>query len=306
MTAATSTPVVVRTMMGAGNLELSLKCLGSIRKFCRHAIVFHVHEDGTLTAPLRERLQQELGTVTFQERAEANALMEEKLRAHPHCAAFRHRHIMAMQVLDIPMLAPGTGRVVYTDTDILYTRPLECPDFFLGGGLPFTGSQDIRESYAAHLKAWPLLKKLGVQLASRSCGGMMSFEPSVHDLDYLEWLFRLDEQHGIFSGYPFFVPQTLFAALAARVERGWVEPRECVLAHPSNIAWARRASIIHFAGYSRNYFQSVYDETIGNSADAEPIHLGIAPMPICGLGRRLLSAARVRLFLREEAAAGVR
>lgn len=298
-------PVVIRTMMGAGNLELSLKCLGSIRKFCRHEIVFHVHEDGTLEAPLRARLREALGTVTFQDRTEANALMEEKLRAHPHCRAFRHRHIMAMQVLDIPMLAPATGRVVYTDTDILYTRPLECPDFFLGGGLPFTGSQDIRESYAVHLKAWPLLKKHGVQLASRSCGGMMSFEPAVHDLDYLEWLFRLNEEHGIFGGYPFFVPQTLFAALAARVERGWVEPRECVLAHPSNIHWARRASIIHFAGYSRNYFQEVYDETSGTPADGEPRRLGIAPMPICGLGRRLLSAARVRLF-QKEPAAGVR
>lgn len=305
MKSESSPPVTIRTMMGAKNLELSIKCLGSIVKFCRHPAEILVHEDGTLGEEARAKLVAALKHVRFQNRAESNEIMAEKLRGHPRCLAFRQRHIMAMQVLDIPMLTPPEQRVVYTDTDILYTRPVECPPFFLGGGLPFTGSQDIRESYAVHLKDWHLLSKFGVRLASRLCGGMMSFDLSVFDLDYVEWLFRLDEDHGLFSGYPFFVPQTLCAALAGRVKAGCVEPRECVVAHQSNLTWARRASIIHFAGFSRNHFDEIYGEIDPAAERWEPLQLSIKPVPICGVGRRVLSAARSRLFLREDPA-GVR
>lgn len=298
-------PVTIRTMMGKRNLELSIKCLGSILRFCRHPAEILIHEDGSLDQPARERLVAALNHVRFCDRAESNTMMAEKLRGHPRCLAFRERHIMAMQVLDIPLLTPVGERVVYTDTDILYTRPLECAPFFLGGDLPFTGSQDVRESYAVHLKHWLLLNKFGVRLASRLCGGMMSFDLSVYDLDYLEWLFKLDEEHHLFSGYPFFVPQTLWAALAARVKAGYVEPRECVVAHQSNLHWARKASIIHFAGFSRNHFDEVY-RGIDDHADLlPPKQLSIAPVAVCGLGRRVWSAARSRLFLRADPA-GVR
>jgi hypothetical protein len=243
--------------------------------------------------------------VRFQDRAESNEIMAEKLRGHPRCREFRQRHIMAMQVLDIPMLTPAGQRVVYTDTDILYTRPVECRPFFLGGDRPFTGSKDVRESYAVHLKHWHLLARCGVRLASRLCGGMMSFDREVHDLDYIEWLFRLDEEFHLFSGYPFFVPQTLVAALAARVPAGYVEPKECVVLHQSNLSWARKASIIHFAGYSRNHFDEIYRATDAAAEHWEPKQLSIAPAPICGLGRKVLSTVRSRLFLREDAV-GVR
>src|SRR3954469_22493893 len=47
MAATEKKPIVIRTLMGAGNLELSLKCLGSIRKFCRHGL-----ETGTGILPV--------------------------------------------------------------------------------------------------------------------------------------------------------------------------------------------------------------------------------------------------------------
>lgn len=300
MTASPMNPITIRTMMGAKNIELSIQCLGSILKFCRHPVEILVHEDGTLDAAARAKLVAALRHVRFQDRAESNELMAEQLRGHPRCLAFRAKHIMAMQVLDVPMLTPPGQRVVYTDTDILYTRPIECTPFFVGGGPAFTGSQDVRESYAVHLKHWMLLHKFGVRLASRLCGGMMSFDRSVFDLDYLEWLFRLDEEHHIFSGYPFFVPQTLCAALAARVTVACVEPAECVVAHQSNLHWARKASIIHFAGYSRNHFAEIYASLDPAAEHWETKRLAVVPVPICGLGRRVLSAARSRLFLRED------
>ena len=225
--------VTIRTMMGAKNLELSIKCLGSILKFCRHPAEILVHEDGTLGESAREMLVTALKHVRFQNRAEADEIVEEKLRSYPRCRAFRQRHVFAPQVLDIPLLTPAGQRVVYSDTDILYTRPIECAPFFIGGDMPFVGSRDLRESYSVRLKHWPLLAKYGVRLGSRLCAGMMSFDLAVHDLDHLEWLVQLDEEHQLFSAYPHFVAQTFCAALAGRVNAGCVDPKECVVAHLS-------------------------------------------------------------------------
>jgi hypothetical protein len=295
-------PAVLRTMMGMNHLDLSVQCLGSIVKFCRHPLEIVIHEDGTLDQPARDRLVAELGNVRFQDRAESSLMVDEMLKAHPRCRAFRHKHIMAMQVLDIPLLTPEGERVIYSDSDILYTRPVECVPFFVGGSYAFTGTRDIKESYSVHLKQWPLLRTLGVRLASRICAGMMSFDRSAHDLDYIEWLFKLDEEHGLFSGYPFFMPQTIVAALAARAGAGCVDPSECIVAHRSNFEQAKRASVIHFAGYSRNFFSDIYRAINPAAAGWAPRRLAVVPTPDCGIGRRLISMARSRLFLGEDGA----
>jgi glycosyltransferase involved in cell wall biosynthesis len=299
--------VTIRTMMGAKNLDLSIKCLGSILKFSPHPTEILIHEDGGLGEAARERLVAELGRVRFQDRSESNEIVNEMLRGSPRCRAFRDRDILAMQVLDIPLLTPTDQRVVYSDADILYTRPVECPQFFIGGGFPFVGSRDLKESYAVSLRQWGLLNKFGVRLASRLCAGMMSFDLAVYDLDYIEWLLRLDEESGLLSGYPFFVSQTLCAALAGRADgrRGCVDPDECIVAHRFNFDRLNTASIIHFAGYSRHLFDGVYNAIDFTSTGRPRKRLSTFPVPVCGMGRRLLSAVRSRVFFREDPA-GVR
>jgi hypothetical protein len=297
--------VTITTMMGARNIDFSIKCLETIFRFCAHDIELLVHEDGTLGDEERGKLVDVLGRVRFQDRRKSDEIMAELLARYPRCHRYRQRQIMAMQVLDIPLLAAAGKRVVYTDTDILYTRPIECAAFFLGGRWPCTASQDIRESYSVHLKDWGLLKRCGVQLRSRLCAGMISYDQAVVDLDYLEWLFKLDETYGFFAGYPFFIPQTLFAALAGRVKTAWVEPRECVLAHQTNLRLVRAASIIHFAGYSRNFFPEIYAQIEPQASTWEAKQLEVVEAPNCGLGRRMWSAAKSRFFMRENAT-GVR
>jgi hypothetical protein len=237
-----------------------------------------------------------LKRVRFQNRSETDEIIEDKLRSHPRCRAFRKRHLFAPQILDIPLLTPPGKRMVYTDTDVLFTRPVECPEFFVGGGAPFTGSRDLRESYSVHLKHWHLLGKYGVPVGSRLCAGIMSFDLSVHDVDYLEWLLRLDEEHRLFSAYPFYMAQTF---CAARVKAGYIDPAECVVAHLSSMKLVRKASIVHFAGYSRNYFHEIH-AVIGPETEHLPARkLAIVSVPACGLGRRFLSAARAKFLLRE-------
>jgi hypothetical protein len=94
--------------------------------------------------------------------------------------------------------------------------------------------------------------------------------------------------------------QTFCAALAARVKAGYIDPAACVVAHLSSMKSVRKASIVHFAGYSRNYFNDIH-AAIGPEVEHWPARqLAIVSVPHCGLGRRFLSAARAKLLLRED------
>ncbi len=291
--------VTVRSLVGADQAELAGKCLGSLLAAARRPVRLAIHDDGTLDAPARERLFARLGpTCQFVDRAEASGQVAERLRAHPRCARFRQEHVFGPKLFDIPLLA--TGRVVYIDSDILWTRPADCPAYFAGGSLPFVVMRDLKESYAVSLRSWTALRRHGIPLVSRFCAGMMSFDARAHDLDYLEWLLGVDEQHALFGGFRFWAEQTMYAALAARAGCAWIDPAECVVAHRRNFARSRRAAVIHFAGFSRNLFEARYREINFAECSSLPVKtLGTRRAPRCGWGRRIYSALRTRAFLRE-------
>jgi hypothetical protein len=93
----------------------------------------------------------------------------------------------------------------------------------------------------------------------------------------------------------------MYAALANRQGCGWVEPDECVVAHRANITQARRATIIHFAGFSRHYFPEIFGG-VDFASTAEPRVLSTCPTSPCNLWRRLRSAYRTRYVLWEDPA----
>ncbi|HEX8297280.1 MAG TPA: hypothetical protein VF593_13335 [Chthoniobacteraceae bacterium] len=292
--------VTVRTMMGARQLELALKCLGSMKSVVRHPIRFAIHDDGSLDPEARFRLEERLGGCTFVDRASAGEQVADRLRKHPRCAKFRNEHLFGLKLFDVPLLAET--RVIYCDTDILFARPIKCPAYFRGGCHSFVAMRDLKESYSVRIAQWPILRKRGIRLASRVCAGMISFDPAAHDLDFIEWLLGVDEETQLFGGFPFWAEQTIYAALAAKAGCSWIQPEECLVAHRTNFPTACDAAIIHFAGFSRALFPSLYDTLKLAEDSREPISLGTKPAPDCNLLRRLESAFRTRFLLREEPA----
>jgi len=293
-----SSTIVVRTMMGIRNVDLALQCLGSMKALVRHPLEFAIHDDGTLHAEARARLRENLGPCTFVDRVQAGEEIAERLKAHPRCATFRNEHLFGLKLFDVPLLS--ARRAVYCDTDILFTRPIECPAYFLGEGHPFTAMQDLKESYSVRLAQWPILRRRGIRLASRVCAGMISLDPGTLDLDFIEWLLGVDAEIGLFSGFPFWAEQTIYAALAARTGCVWIQPEECLVAHRSSFARTQGAAIIHFAGFSRPLLAGVYARLQLAEDDRPALRLGTVPTPECGMWRRLQSGVRTRFFLREE------
>lgn len=295
--------VTVHSLVGAAQVELALKCLGSLVAAVPFPIRLVLHDDGSLGPAGRARFNGEFGDACeFVDRQRAGEQVAERLRAHPRCARFRAEHLFGPKLFDVPLLS--TGRVIYADTDVLWTRPLDCPAYFAGRGAAFVVMQDLQEAYAVRLAHWPRMRKRGIRLASRFCAGLMSLEPSALDLDYVEWLLGVDAADDLFGGFRFWAEQTIYAALAARAGCAWIDPRECVVAHHRNFARAQHAAIIHFAGFSRDLFADRYRALefppLGRAA---PQILGTQPTPACGLGRRVLSACRKRMLLRDPARA---
>ena len=300
--------VTVRSLVGAAQVELAATCLGSLLAAVRRPVRLALHDDGTLGAAAREELSMRLGPAcTFVDRAEATELVRESLRDHPRCQRFRDGHLFGPKLFDVPILA-GRTRAVYADADILWTRPCDCPAYFDGAGMPagsFVVMRDLKESYAVSMRKWLLLRRQGVRLTSRFCAGMMAFDPTGagYDLDYIEWLLGADERLGLLDGFRFWAEQTIYAALAARAGGcAWIEPAECVVAHRRTFAKQRAAAVIHFAGFSRDLLAGRRREIdLAAFPMNKPKILSMKPAPVCGLGRRLLSAVRTRVLLSEAA-----
>jgi hypothetical protein len=293
--ATASAPIAVRSMTGTRQVPLALRCLGSLKKFAPPPGGFVLHDDGSLTAEDRARLAEALAPCVFPERAEVDAQVADRLRGKPHCEAFRRDNKFGTKLFDIPIFA-GLARVVYCDTDIVFTRPVSCPGYFAGGMFPFVCMRDLAEQYAVKISRWREFSGHGVRLTSRVCAGMIAFDPAVYDLDYLEWLLALEDRRRFLASYPNWAEQTLYAALAARAGAGWIAPAECVLAHPRHPPVAPLPAIIHFAGFHRALLETAWPLIDWNDA-RPPLVLETVPAPRCTLPRRLFSAVKKRLYL---------
>lgn len=286
-------PVTVSSMAGTRQTPLALRCLGSLKRYYAHPLTFAIYSDGTLTEADRENFQATLGSCQFLERT-ADDSVAEQLAKYPHCQEFRRTNLFATKLLDIPLRS--RDRIVYCDTDILFTRPFSCAGFFERADTPFVGMRDLAEQYSVRIKDWRGLAQHRIQLASRLCAGFLAFEKSAHDLDYIEWLLSLDPQTHFFSAFPFWAEQTIYAALAARAGCSYVDPEQCVLAHPRSIKRTPTPAIIHFAGFHRHYIDDL-EPTLDFQDARPPISLDTIPTPVCTLPRRLLSAIRKRAYL---------
>ena len=298
--------VTVRSLVGAAQAKLAAVCLGSLLAAVPRPVRLAIHDDGSLDEAARAHLAESLGAAcVFVDRAEATERVGELLRTHARCRRFRDEHLFGPKLFDVPLLS-ASERAVYVDSDILWTRSCDCPGFFAGEDVAagsFVAMRDLKESYAVSLRKWTLLRRNRVRLSSRFCAGMISFDPAAggYDLDYVEWLLGLDERLGLFDGFRFWAEQTIYAALAARAGgSAWVDPAECVVAHRRDFARTRGAAVIHFAGFSRGLLAARWREADPAGFLVMPTALlGTVPAPACGLGRRLLSAVRTRLFLQE-------
>jgi hypothetical protein len=80
-----------------------------------------VHEDGTLPASARQRLQEQFPDARIISRSDADDRMAAALRDAPRCAEYRRQHPLLLKTFDFPIFLESE-RLLLLDSDILFFR----------------------------------------------------------------------------------------------------------------------------------------------------------------------------------------
>ena len=227
----TAPEVIVSTLLGHRGVGTGLACLASLARHSREPVRFQLHDDGSLTDNDREQLVNQLPVHTFISRRQADAIVQERLSRHPHCARYRQHYAYGLKLFDTLFLAPGED-LAFCDTDIFFLRPFlalfSWPDEATGCLI----MQDYQNAYA--FRPWHLLMQRQLQMPARLNSGLFFFRRRHFDLDFIEWIMARNES--FFESRAQWVEQTCWSALGWRCGgRVWNEKQVRVIQNESSL-----------------------------------------------------------------------
>jgi hypothetical protein len=207
-------------------VDLAIHCLSSAVQLSADPVQVVIHEDGSLTEEDREKLAAGLLGMRILDRREANEIMAERLAGHPNAQAFRAGSVWGLKLLDVVLAEPGL--CFYLDGDIRFFRPFQ--------GLFVEEATRKRCVFlrdtvwqAYSIRPWHLMDKRGLRVASGINTGLTLCDPSVFDLDFVDWFLAQPDWRVI----PAWTEPTCWAALAMRANGHAVDPVQVPNLYPS-------------------------------------------------------------------------
>lgn len=218
-------PMPVRTLVCHRDVELTLHCWRTLLACCADPIELVAHDDGSLTDEDVAALCAAIPRLRVLRRAEADAIMAERLARHPHARAFRTDWVWGLKLLDVALAEDGD--CCYLDGDIRFFRPFR--GLFrhdaLAGRCIF-----LRDTvWAAYsVRPWHLGGRRGLQVVKGTNTGLTLIDRTRFDLDFVDWFLSQPDWRAI----PGWVEPTCWAALATRANGYAVDPRQIVNLYP--------------------------------------------------------------------------
>lgn len=216
-------PIEVAVLLGSAHVEMALACLGSLGAYSLEPLGLRVHDDGSLTAGDRERLEERLGEVRFVSRAEADDRLAAVLARRPALARFRAANPLGLKLIDAPLLA-DSGELFYCDSDVLFLRPFRGLFRWPSPAAGAVFMRDVQNAYS--VRSWHFLLHRRLRLPARVNTGIVSFRADRYDLELVEWYLS---RHG-FQLAPVWAEQTCWALLGERAGCWAVDPGQVALA----------------------------------------------------------------------------
>ncbi len=216
---------IVRTLLCHRDVNLAIQCLDSVLQLSEDPVTLVIHEDGSLTKDDQEKMSDKLPGIRFIRRSDADLVMMEKLRAHPHARTFREKSVWGLKLLDVVLAEPG--HCFYLDGDIRFFRPFR--GLFTGGatqGRCVFLRDNVWQAYS--IRPWHLLDRRKLRVGSGINTGLTLCDPAVYDLDFVDWFLAQPDWRVI----PAWTEPTCWAALAIRVGGSCVSPKQMVNLYP--------------------------------------------------------------------------
>lgn len=254
-------PVYCRTLLCHRDVDLAIHCLSSAVALSADEVQVVIHEDGSLTEQDRDKIADKLPRSRILDRAEADAIMEERLVRHPNAREFRAGSVWGLKLLDVVLAEPGL--CFYLDGDIRFFRPFRglFTQEATRGRCVFL-KDTVWQAYS--IRPWHLMDRRGLQVASGINTGLTLCDPVVFDLDFIDWFLAQPDWRVI----PAWTEPTCWAALAIRASGHAIEPSQVMNLYPS--AKVTRGTIgAHFLSAHRRYWENLL--LSGLNLNLEPV-----------------------------------
>jgi len=267
-------PVRVRTLLCHRDVDLTIDGWRTLAACSADPIALVAHEDGSLTAEDEARLRGAFPAVRIVRRADADAIMAEKLARHPHARAFR-ASVWGLKLLDVVLL--DDEDCYYVDGDLRFFRPFRglFTRSALAGRCVFL--RDLVWT-AYSIRPWHLLDRRRLRVAEGINTGLTLIDRACFDLDFADWFLAQPDWRVI----PAWTEPTCWAALAARANGHAIDPAQIVNLYPQARVDEHTVGA-HFLSAYRAHFV----------ADMQRPPAGGVPTDIRFHGLRTLSAAQL-------------
>jgi len=253
--------ISVRTLLGVRSFGESLICLRSLLACSADPIQLIVHEDGTLTDEHREQLRGLATDVCLVSRPVADAAVLPQLERHRRCLAARNAGPLFLKLFDVPLLAGS--HLAYCDSDVFFVRRVA--GLFTPPPPPARLAFMSDATHAFAVRPWRAWPSGPVRLGGWVNTGLIVGDPTVVDLDHLEWLLEALAMDAGFARRPYWAEQTCWAAVAARSGFALYDARRLVLADPGMTGVTPETVAIHFVSTYRDRLAGFRDRLLGDS-----------------------------------------
>jgi len=205
---------IVQSLIGRGQLPFYLRCLKSLLVFCQDRIDLKLYTDGPFSQIDKDCIHKELdGTmVTIIDSSENRSRVLDYLQGRPNCQKVRKDSIWGIEFFDPIFAFPDDPISFYLDADILFIRPFSG---LFDRNQVKNGAIFLKDTQwdAYCFRPWQMLTgKSKPQTVKGITTGLVFWDKSVIDWDYLEWFLGEHHLHQI----PEWIMPTAQAGLAHR------------------------------------------------------------------------------------------
>jgi len=221
---------IVQSLIGGSQLPFYLRCLKSLVTFSKDRIDLQLHTDGSLSQEDKDFIHCELDgrMVTIIDSSENKNRVLDSLQGRPNCQKVRKDSIWGIEFFDPIFAFPEHPISFYLDADILFLRPfsgLFDREQVKNGAVFLKDTQ--WDAYSFRL--WQMLThKKKLRVVQGITTGLVFWDKSVIDWDYLEWFLGEHQLHKITE----WIMPTAQAGLAHGCEAKTVHHSQIVNMYP--------------------------------------------------------------------------
>ena len=260
--------IIVQSLIGGSQLPFYLRCLKSLVTFCQDRIDLQLHTDGSLSQEEKHCIHAELdGTkVTITDSSKNKSRVLDCLQGRPNCQKVRKDSIWGIEFFDPIFAFPDDPISFYLDADILFLRPfsgLFVRNQVKGGAIFLKDTQWDAYSF----RPWQMLAGTKRPEAVKGITtGLVFWDKSVIDWDYLEWFLGEHRLHQI----PEWIMPTAQAGLAHRCDAKTISPRYLPNLYPK--AQIHNDTLgVHLLGSYRKQWMEKLEARENNQTENLPI-----------------------------------